>query len=240
MPKKPPTVDLLSGGRLEFGAGRGTWKQNFDTFGVPWEERSQRLEEALDIIERAWTSPRFSYCGHYYDFDAVEVVPKPVQRPCPRIHIAANSPATAVFTGRRGYRMLMAAPIHPWPDKFLSHLNLYRDTCQEVHGSRTAGGVAALFFVYPGQDRADVRAQVADSLAHHPIGAGLDYAVAEESMAVYGHPEECIAKIRTIQATIESDHLLCALNPGGLIPHDRMLIALRRLAEEVLPAIRDF
>ena len=233
------TVDMLSDGRLEFGAGRGTWNQNFETFGVPWEERSQRLEEALDIIERAWTSPRFSYHGAYYDFDAVEVVPKPIQQPCPPIHIAANSPSTAIFTGRRGYRVLMAAPIHPWPDDFLGHLKLYRDTCQEVHGSPTAGGVSALFFVYPGNDRADVRDQVAESLAHHPIGKGLDYAVAEERMAIYGHPDECIAKIRSIQAEIQCDQLLCALNPGGLIPHDKMLVALRRLAEEVLPAIRD-
>ena len=232
------TVDMLSDGRLEFGAGRGTWNQNFETFGIPWEERSQRFEEALEIIEKAWTHERFSHHGRSYDFDAVEVVPKPIQQPRPPIHIAANSPSTAIFTGRRGYRMLMAAPIHTWPNKFLAHLQLYREALAGVHDSPAAGGVSALFFVYPGNDKADVRAQVAESLAHHPVGAGLDYALAEEKMAIYGHPEECIAKIQSIQEQIKCDHFLCSFNPGGLVPHDKMLIAIRRFAEEVLPAIR--
>ena len=232
------TLDMLSNGRLEFGAGRGTWNHNFETFGIPWEERSQRLAEALDIIEQAWTNKRFSYHGQYYNFDALEVVPKPLQQPRPPIHIAANSPGTAIFTGRRGYRMLMAAPIHPWPDNFLTHLNLYREALAGVHHSTPDSGVSALFFVYPGNDRADVRAQVAESLAHHPVGANLDYALAEEKMAIYGHPEECIAKIQSIQEKIKCDHLLCAFNPGGLVPHDKMLVAIRRFAEEVIPAIR--
>ena len=58
-------------------------------------------------------------------------------------------------------------------------------------------------------------------------------------MAIYGHPEECIAKIHTIQETIQCDHLLCSFNPGGLVPHAQMLVAIRRFGEEVMPAIRE-
>jgi alkanesulfonate monooxygenase SsuD/methylene tetrahydromethanopterin reductase-like flavin-dependent oxidoreductase (luciferase family) len=231
------TVDIVSGGRLEFGIGRGTWHHNFQTFGIPWEERTSRFEEAIDIIERAWTEERVSYDGQHYRFDPIEVVPKPLQKPRPPIHIAANSPSTAVFTGRRGLRMLMGAPIHPWPTEFLTHLHIYR----EALGTAQPAGevsVSAVFWVYTGKDRAQVRREVAESLARHPLGARTPYEVAEEKMAIFGSPQECIAKIMAIQQEAKLDRLICSFNPGGLVPHHQVMAAMRQFAEEVMPAVR--
>ena len=55
------TVDIVTAGRLDFGLGRGTWSHNFDGFGIPWEERTSRLEEAIDILERAWAEAPLTY-----------------------------------------------------------------------------------------------------------------------------------------------------------------------------------
>ncbi|MGH7417337.1 MAG: LLM class flavin-dependent oxidoreductase, partial [Candidatus Rokuibacteriota bacterium] len=57
------TADLLSGGRLEFGVGRGSIPTQFHGFGVPVAENRARFDECLEVIRRAWTEERFSYRG---------------------------------------------------------------------------------------------------------------------------------------------------------------------------------
>ncbi|MCY4389458.1 MAG: LLM class flavin-dependent oxidoreductase [Desulfurellaceae bacterium] len=231
------TVDIVTGGRLDFGIGRGTWNHNFDGFGIPWEERTTRLEEAVDILEQAWTDAPLTYHGRHYQFESVNVVPKPLQQPGPPLHIAANSPSTAEFAGRRGLHLLMAAPIHPWPDDFLTHLGLYRDSAAK----RTAGNaqVSAVFFVFTAQNRVAVRRQMADSFARHPIGQRTTYETAEENMAIFGNPQECIDRIAEVRQRARLDSLICSFNPGGTVLHDHVKVAMQRFAEEVLPSVRD-
>ena len=231
------TVDIVTGGRLDFGIGRGTWNHNFDGFGIPWEERTTRLEEAVDILEQAWTDAPLTYRGRHYQFESVNVVPKPLQQPGPPLHIAANSPSTAEFAGRRGLRLLMAAPIHPWPDDFLTHLGLYRDSAAKW----TTGNaqVSTVFFVFTAQNRIAVRTQMADSFARHPIGQRTAYETAEEKMAIFGSPQECIDRIAEVQQRAGLDSLICSFNPGGTVLHDHVKVAMQRFAEEVLPSVRD-
>src|SRR5665213_206324 len=63
------TLDLLSGGRFDFGVGKGYRKAEFDGFCIPIEEASERFDEAIEIIRKAWTAPhdlnggRFSHHG---------------------------------------------------------------------------------------------------------------------------------------------------------------------------------
>src|SRR6202795_4457188 len=71
------TADLLSGGRLEFGVGRGSIPSQFHGFRVPVAENRARFDEALEIIRLAWTRGRFSYSGTFYQIEDVDVVPKP-------------------------------------------------------------------------------------------------------------------------------------------------------------------
>ena len=230
------TVDILSNGRLDFGVGRGTWNHNFAGFGIPWEERTSRLREAVDILERAWAAEPLSFHGRHYRFDAIDVVPKPLQQPGPPLYVAANSPETARFAGERGLRLLMAAPIHPWPDDFLIHLYRYRDAA--ARGASADATVTAVFFVFPADDRAAVRAQMEASFSRHPIGRNTSYETAERSMAIFGSPAECIDKIASIQHRAELDCLLCSFNPGGTVPHPHVKTAMRRFAEEVISHVR--
>jgi len=231
------TVDIVTSGRLDFGIGRGTWNHNFDGFGIPWEERTTRLEEAVDILEQAWADTPLTYHGRHYRFESINVVPKPLQQPGPPLHIAANSPSTAEFAGRRGLRLLMAAPIHPWPDDFLTHLGLYRDSAAK--GASENARVSAVFFVFTAQDRATVRRQMADSFARHPIGQRTAYETAEENMAIFGNPQECIDRIAEVQQRAKLDSLICSFNPGGTVLHEHVKVAMQRFAEEVLPSVRD-
>jgi alkanesulfonate monooxygenase SsuD/methylene tetrahydromethanopterin reductase-like flavin-dependent oxidoreductase (luciferase family) len=249
------TVDVLSSGRLELGVGRGTSPQHFAAFGVPWAERAARFDEALDVIERAWTERRVTYRGQHVRVEGIEVVPRPVQMPRPRIHVAANSAATAALAGRRGHGMLMSAAAHPLPDAFAAHVRAYRDARAETGAGDASGGstdraadptaaagepggcVSAVCWTFVGTSRAAVRARVAPSLARHPVGAGVPYDIAEAHMAIFGTPEECAARIAMLQEVAPVDELICWFNPGGLIPHADVMTAMEQFAAAVIPTV---
>src|SRR5262249_18535906 len=71
-------LDILSGGRLTFGVGRGAYPKHFAGFGVPWLENRQRYEDALEIIQQAWTQERFPYAGQFCKTPDPGVPPRPV------------------------------------------------------------------------------------------------------------------------------------------------------------------
>lgn len=84
-------IDNLSKGRFIFGAGVGYHQGYHQTFGVPWERRGKRFEEAMEVIVRALTEDRFSFHGEFYRYDDVQLTPKPYQRPRPPIWIGAHA-----------------------------------------------------------------------------------------------------------------------------------------------------
>ena len=118
-------ADILSDGRLEFGVGRGVAYQ-YPGYGIPLEESRERFDEALDFILRAWASEPFSFEGKYFRASDLSVVPQPVQMPHPPVRIAANSPDTFPFSGRRKLPIFASPLINP-PDKLKAGLAVYRD-----------------------------------------------------------------------------------------------------------------
>ncbi len=70
------TLDLLSGGRLDFGIGKGYRYNEFAGFDVTMEEADARFEESLEVLLKAWTSEeRFSHHGKYWRFNDIVVEP---------------------------------------------------------------------------------------------------------------------------------------------------------------------
>ena len=63
------TVDQLSHGRLIFGVGRSGVAQTYEAYGVSYAESRERFGEILEIVERAWSEPSFSYDGKYHSFN---------------------------------------------------------------------------------------------------------------------------------------------------------------------------
>src|SRR3979409_2032134 len=70
-------LDVLSGGRVNWGAGRGFARVEFENFGVPPEESTSRFHETVEIVLRAWTDERLSFAGQHFHFEDIEVLPKP-------------------------------------------------------------------------------------------------------------------------------------------------------------------
>jgi len=92
--KQVATLDVLSGGRVIFGAGIGWKADEFTRFGRPAEAatRAEMLEEALQIVDAAWRGDQVSLRGAHYTVDEVRLHPLPIQRPGPPVWLAAGWP----------------------------------------------------------------------------------------------------------------------------------------------------
>jgi alkanesulfonate monooxygenase SsuD/methylene tetrahydromethanopterin reductase-like flavin-dependent oxidoreductase (luciferase family) len=100
-------LDVLSGGRVNWGAGRGFERSEFAAFGIPGEESAARFHETVEIVLKAWTQQRLSYAGKFYQYDGVEVLPKPVQAPHPPVWMAASSNPAIEWAAAQGFSILM-------------------------------------------------------------------------------------------------------------------------------------
>jgi probable F420-dependent oxidoreductase len=87
------TVDIVSGGRLEFGIGASWLEQEWVAVGLDFHTRGRRVDEALDVCKRLWTEPEVAHDGEFFQFDAVAFEPKPVQRPWPPVLVGGESDA---------------------------------------------------------------------------------------------------------------------------------------------------
>jgi alkanesulfonate monooxygenase SsuD/methylene tetrahydromethanopterin reductase-like flavin-dependent oxidoreductase (luciferase family) len=100
-------LDVLSGGRVNWGAGRGFERSEFAAFGIPGEESASRFHETVDIVLQAWTNQRVIYQGRFYQYDGVEVLPKPLQAPHPPVWMAASSMPAIEWAASQGHSILM-------------------------------------------------------------------------------------------------------------------------------------
>src|SRR5260370_2973185 len=108
------TLDLLSGGRLDFGIGKGYRYNEFAGFCVSMDEADARFNECLEVIVKAWTSSEpFSHRGHYWQFDKIVVEPPTAQRPHPPIWMGAGGESSVRQVAERGYHLLLGQYASP-------------------------------------------------------------------------------------------------------------------------------
>ena len=124
-------LDVLSGGRVNWGAGRGFARVEFENFGVPPDESTSRFHEAVEIVLRAWSEERLSFEGQHFRFDGVEVLPKPLQRPHPPVWMAATSEGSIDWAAGQGFSILM--------DPHSAHQDLGRKRRYYAERLRAAG-----------------------------------------------------------------------------------------------------
>jgi probable F420-dependent oxidoreductase len=87
------TLDIVSGGRFEFGIGASWLEEEWVAAGLDFRTRGRRVDETLAICKRLWTEPEVAHDGEFFSFDAVAFEPKPVQRPWPPILVGGESQA---------------------------------------------------------------------------------------------------------------------------------------------------
>lgn len=118
------TLDLLSGGRVEFGTGEGSSQVELGGFGVPREEKRSQWEEALDAVTRMFVEEPFAgYDGRWLRMPQRNVVPKPKQRPHPPLWVACSRRETILLAAGKGLGALSFSFIEPeaareWADDY--------------------------------------------------------------------------------------------------------------------------
>ena len=100
-------LDVMSHGRLNWGAARGFDAIEFGAFGVSREESADKFREHVLAVLAAWGSDRASFEGTYVSFEDIELLPKPAQRPRPPTWMAVSSPSAITWAAAEGFPILM-------------------------------------------------------------------------------------------------------------------------------------
>jgi alkanesulfonate monooxygenase SsuD/methylene tetrahydromethanopterin reductase-like flavin-dependent oxidoreductase (luciferase family) len=250
------TVDLLSGGRLDVGLGRGYQRYEFERLGQRLDQSRDRWEEAVDIILLALTGRPFHYDGEHFTIDETTVFPQCVQQPHPPIWVTAQSPESVQATVRRGFNLVSGGFGVP-----LERLREFRQVFDDQM-ARTPPAhpihVGTQRPVYVTDNEADARAAAEQARWNMRVTLSLrnNYERVEDGHAmavpfenepstddilgkfsVIGTPDTCIQQIRAIREAMGIDHFNASFWFGDL-SQDRVLRSMRLFAEEVMPAFQ--
>jgi alkanesulfonate monooxygenase SsuD/methylene tetrahydromethanopterin reductase-like flavin-dependent oxidoreductase (luciferase family) len=208
------TLDLLSGGRFDFGVGKGYRDAEFESFCIPKAEATERFEECMAILRKAWTTQgRFTHQGKHWNFRNIVVEPRPVQQPHPPFWMGAGSPEGIRRAGQEGYNLLLdqIAPIELTIERVATYRAEIERQGQRFDGMRV-GVTRAVQIVRNEEERRNAFAQRRKTLS--AIGAlargpgaeryqnaqsFADADLAAENAALIGTPDEIIRQLRQLE-----------------------------------------
>lgn len=141
------TLDVLSGGRVDYACGRGYDRAEYDPFGADFMQAAEIMEEGLDVVLKAWTEPGvWSHRGRYFHIDDMEMTPKPVQDPIP-VYLASFSKLSAEMAARKElniiYAPFAAAMVY---GGLAEAVQCYRDACDQQ--GTTPGRAMCSYFIH--------------------------------------------------------------------------------------------
>jgi alkanesulfonate monooxygenase SsuD/methylene tetrahydromethanopterin reductase-like flavin-dependent oxidoreductase (luciferase family) len=226
------TLDLLSGGRFDFGVGKGYRQGEFAGFRIPPAEAAARFDEAMAVIRAAWTSEgRFSHQGRFWQFADIVVEPAPLTRPHPPLWLAAGSDDSIRRAAREGFNLLLdqLASVAQVTER----VALFRAECGRIgrpFDPMMVGVARALQMFHDEADRAAAiatRRRVVGVIGDLAKGA-RPASIEADDAPLLGLPGEVVARLRALEAGGVGYVLLAdpALSPASL----------RGFAQAVMPA----
>lgn len=227
-------LDIISGGRVNWGVGSGFDPREFAAFGVDREQRHARFRENVDVVLRAWSSEKLDFQGEFQCYEAIEVLPKPTQSPIP-VWMAASSPEAVTWAAQQGHSIMMDP--HSSIDQIADKYSLYRQEMMS-HGHDPEGRdtpVARLLAIAPTDEAAEA---VARRGAEWTTGGYAKGAFADgkdpvsryvDDVIVWGCPERVADELIRFREEKDLNYLLCS-------PLSNQSFAL--FNEEVLPRLR--
>lgn len=158
-------LDVMSGGRLEFGVGRGYQPNEYRGHRVDAAHSHGLFRESLEIIVQAWTQERVNYAGEHFTVTDQPVRPKPLQKPHPPIWIASLSPESFELCGKLGANLLYSPTFTP-EDKaregIHKRLNAYRETLRAAGHDPATKRIGALRMIYVADSTEEARRDFED------------------------------------------------------------------------------
>jgi probable LLM family oxidoreductase len=243
------TLDLLSGGRAEIMAGRGSFTESFPLFGFDLEDYDDLFDEKLRLLMALRESERIVWQGkHRAPLDErVGVYPRPVQDPLPIWVAVGGAPESAFRAGSLGLPMALAI-IGGMPERFAPFVELFRDAARQAgHDPLPALSINSHGYV------AETSQQAIDE--SFPYAANMMNRIGRErgwqamtreqyeagatlrGANFVGSPQQVIEKILFQHEIFGHDRFLVQFSVGSL-PHDKLMRSIELFGTEVAPAVR--
>lgn len=245
------TVDLLSNGRFDLGVGKGYRNKEFDGFGFPREEREERLEEDLQVIQGVWTDDSYSFDGKYYNLRGIHLTPAPVQKPHPPIWIGARGKKAVERAARMGFHLMGTGEV--------SQQQQYDRELERCGRSPEQFHLAQLRWVYVADTR-DKAWEIVGEHMHYLFASafpllkkagdlrsdrGMSQVPSIEELRsidptipggtpIVGTPQDCIDAIQRYRDETRVTHLAMGMHLPGLAL-DKVTACLEMFATEVMP-----
>jgi alkanesulfonate monooxygenase SsuD/methylene tetrahydromethanopterin reductase-like flavin-dependent oxidoreductase (luciferase family) len=245
-------VDVLSGGRLDWGIGKGYDELEFATYDVPFDERHARWEETFEAVSQIWRSRRTAYNGKFFQFADAELLPPTLQRPTlPTYVMVSRSDESVVWAAKR----LLPVVIGSGPnwDEVKDKLALYEKTAvdagfAELAVRQTMARCWQLKQVHVAPTTEQAIEEFRDSLKW--------YFEALDNRTMFGfsrekepydsfikHPNVLVGSSEKVGDALQRyrehtgmQNVICFFNIGGQ-PHLQVLNAIEQFGEEVMPGL---
>jgi alkanesulfonate monooxygenase SsuD/methylene tetrahydromethanopterin reductase-like flavin-dependent oxidoreductase (luciferase family) len=249
--------DHLTRGRYLFGFGAaGTGSRQMQQRGLEFEERHARMEEALDLILKCWTSPEpFDYEGQFYRGSGINMLPKPYQKPHPPMAMATETDDYIEFAARRGYAFFMSQ--YENRDTLRHKASVYRtaaqaagigaanaklNICRNVYVSDSVEQAKRELRATAGQDMDDIRTHFPRLFAHHmPPSGRIDDVnfdqLIDAGMFIVGDPDTVYEGIQSVYDAVGGFGLLMVVMGKDWGSRANRARSLRLLKEEVGPRL---
>jgi probable LLM family oxidoreductase len=230
------TLDLLSGGRAEIMAGRGSFVESFPLFGLDLDDYDTLFADKLERLLAVRAGERVN---------GLNVHPRPLQDPLPVWLAVGGNPGSAVRAGTLGLPLALAI-IGGYPERFVPLLDLYRESAAAA-GNEAVVAINSHGYVAPTSQQAADEFFPAYATMMNRIGrergwspmtrAQFDEMRGPRGSLLVGSPQEVAEKILYERELFGNERFLLQMSVGP-IAHDRILRAIELFAGEVLPAVR--
>jgi probable LLM family oxidoreductase len=242
------TLDLLSGGRAEIMAGRGSFVESFPLFGYDLALYDELFAEKLELLLALRSSEQVTWSGrHRAPIDGLSVHPRPLQDPLPVWVAVGGNPESAYRAGTLGLPMALAI-IGGLPERFAPFAELHRRAAQEAgHDPLPALSINSHGYIADTSQQALDESYPAVSAQMNRVGrergwppmarADYDASATLRGSNFVGSPQQVIEKILFQHEIFGHDRCLLQFSVGTM-PHDKIMRSIELFGTEVAPAVR--
>jgi probable LLM family oxidoreductase len=241
-------VDLISGGRAEIMAGRGSFIESFPLFGYDLSQYDELFAEKLELLLELRTSEHVTWSGkHRAAIEGLGVYPRPVQEPLPVWVAVGGTPESAARAGMLGLPMALAI-IGGMPERFAPFVELHRRAGEQAGHGRLPVSINSHGYIAETREQAAEDAYPQYELMMNRIGRergwrpltrqDFNAAMTLRGANFVGSPQDVIDKILFQYEIFQHDRFLLQITVGAM-PHDKVMRSIELFATEVAPAVRE-
>ena len=243
------TVDLLSGGRAEIMAGRGSFIESFPLFGNDLEDYDELFTEKLDLLLQLNSNEKINWKGkHRPSIHNLGIYPRPYQTSLPIWLAAGGTPASAVRAATLGLPLMLAI-IGGMPEQFVRFINLYKETAKKIGKDQNALQIGINNHFYVGEDSQKAADEFYPYYAAMMNRVGRDrgwppltrqqfeHSRSPKAALMVGSAEQVIEKILYEHSLFGNTRFLAQASVG-LVPHDKIMKSIELFGDKVVPAVK--